>query len=135
MLQLSPLAIAEPMARQYNRVCFRSQAETPGNITPAGSATSVKPSPNPIKSWLSHFAPMQRLGNGCVEVIRLFMPTHLGETVKRVLISTVVLTIFSAFMGPFAPLVGLGASLSWEVVGAFIGGAWRNPHAPQQAFD
>lgn len=80
----------------------------------------------------------QRLKNGVSEVFHLFKRDRIGETAKRLLVFTTVLTLMtSIFATPIGGLLSIpahvGLGLAWETVQAFFGGVWRKPDPPAKA--
>ena len=76
----------------------------------------------------------KRLYNGVADVVRMFLPSQLGKTIKNTLLGTAGLSAFSFILtGPFhlpaLPAFAM-ASLGFDIAWTFVGGLLRSPNQP-----
>lgn len=117
-----------PMLRFRGEETTNPQAGNPTNpmIDPVG-----KQDDSGKKTVRKSFAPIKRLCNAGKQVIGLFGPGGWASTLKRIVISTIVITLMTSVIGgPFVlGMIPIYAAwgLAWEVVSSFVGGLCKSP--------
>jgi hypothetical protein len=129
---LNTVLNSRPVIRRAVR--FGAESYKPADPTPSLPPTS---SPSSTKASLGekirNLAPFKRLKNGVNDVVDLFT-RDFWQTMKRAVIYTVVLTLYTFILGPLLPIaIPLYAvsGLGFEAAYAFISGVRRNPHEPK----